>query len=285
MYAGSQQIRIDDETGGRSFPAVVLYPTETPSAPVAIGPYIFDVSPEAPAAGGRHPLVVVSHGGGGSHLLYRGIATELARNGYVVAMIEHPGNNRNNNELDGTHENLVNRPRHVTLTIDAISSDPRFGTCVEAGNVAVIGHSLGGYTALAVAGGKPWTKERQRVEVVPDRRVRTLVLMAPATAFYFPEDSLRDVTVPILILVAEHDPITPLWQAELLLDRVPDRDRVTFRVIENAGHFSFLSPFPPQMRNPNFLPSTDPEGFDRERFHEWLPGEVRDYLDGRLKRS
>ncbi|MFL6231735.1 MAG: hypothetical protein ACJ76N_01240 [Thermoanaerobaculia bacterium] len=72
-------------------------------------------------------------------------------------------------------------------------------------------------------------------------------------------------------------------QAELLLDRVPDRGQVTWREIENAGHFSFLSPFPPQMRNPDFLPSTDPAGFDRERLHERLPGEILDFLDERLK--
>jgi hypothetical protein len=87
------------------------------------------------------------------------------------------------------------------------------------------------------------------------------------------------------MLTAGHDPVTPRWQAELLLDRVPDRDQVTWKEIENAGHFSFLSPFPPHMRNPGFLPSTDPEGFDRERFHETLPGVILDFLDEKLKGS
>lgn len=107
--------------------------------------------------------------------------------------------------------------------------------------------------------------------------------MAPGTAFFFPPDSLRDVTIPILMLTAEHDPVTPRWQAELLLDRVPDRNQVTWREIENAGHFSFLSPFPPHLRNPGFLPSTDPVGFDREKLHERLPGEILDFLDRTLK--
>jgi predicted dienelactone hydrolase len=120
------------------------------------------------------------------------------------------------------------------------------------------------------------------VEVEPDPRVRALVLMAPGTAFYFPPDALRDVTVPILLLTAEHDPVTPRWQAELLLDRVPDRSQVTWREIENAGHFSFLSPFPLWMRNLGFLPSTDPEGFDRERFHQRLPGEILEFLNDQL---
>jgi len=281
MFAGSRQIQVHDEAKGLSFPVLILYPTEVPSAPTAFGPYTFDVSPEAPVAEGRFPLVVVSHGNGGSPFVYRTVTTHLARNGYVVAQLEHPGNNRNDNSLEGTYENLVRRPRHVRLTIDAVSRT--LGAHVQPDNAAVMGHSMGGYAALAVAGGIPWTQERERVEVVPDPRVRALVLMAPGTAFFFPPDSLRDVTVPILLLTAEHDPVTPRWQAELLLDRVPDRSKVTWREIGNAGHFSFLSPFPLQMRNPGFLPSTDPEGFDREALHEQLPGEILEFLDRTLK--
>jgi predicted dienelactone hydrolase len=283
MFAGSRQMQIRDEAKGLSFPALVLYPTDVPSAPTPFGPYTFDVSPEAPVAEGRFPVVVVSHGNGGSHLLYRAVATHLARNGYIVALPEHPGNNRNDNSLEGTYENLVNRPRHVGLTLDAVSSDGRLGPHARPDNAAIIGHSMGGYTALALAGGKPWSREGQKVEVVPDPRVRALVLLAPGTPWYIPEGSLSDVTLPILMLTAEHDPYTPRWQAELVLDRVPDRSQVTWRIVENAGHFSFLSPFPPHMRNASFLPSTDPEGFDREKFHERLPVEVLEFLDQRLK--
>jgi predicted dienelactone hydrolase len=264
MFVGSRQLRIQDEDKGLSFPALVLYPTHVPSSPTAFGPYSMDVSPDAPAAEGQYPLIIISHGTGGSHLVYRTIGTHLAKNGYVVAMLEHPGNNRNNNELEGTHENLVNRPRHVRLTMDAVSSDADLGGSVQPDNVGIIGHSMGAYTALAVAGGTPWSETRQRVEVVPD-------------------GSLRNVTVPILILSAEHDPYTPGWNAELVLAGVVDSARVTHRVIENAGHFSFLSPFPPQMRNAGFLPSTDPEGFDREEFHQWLPGEVLGFFDESLR--
>ncbi len=285
MCAGSHSMRIQDGPQGLSFPVLVLYPTDVPSSPVAFGPYSFDVSPDAPVAEGRFPLVVVSHGNSGSHLLYRTVAIHLARNGYVVAMLEHPGNNRNDNRLEGTYENLVNRPRHVRLTMDAVSSDPRLGAHVRADEVAILGHSMGTYTALAVAGGIPWTQDRRRVEVVADPRVRALVLLAPAAGWYRPEGALREVKVPILMLAAEHDPVTPRWNENVVLDGVPDSSKVRYRVVENAGHFSFLSPFPPHMRNPGFLPSTDPPGFDREAFHETLPGEVLEFLDEALRGS
>jgi predicted dienelactone hydrolase len=283
MFAGSRQIEVKDVPRGISFPALVLYPTETPSIPTEIGPYPFDVSPHAPPAQGSFPLVVISHGNGGSHLLYRTIAMHLARHGYVVALPEHYGNNRRNNELEGTHDNLALRPRHVSLTIDAVLADDSLGACTQRGNAAVIGHSIGGYTALAAAGGKPWSQEGKRIDVMHDRRIRALVLLAPATAWFLPDGSLDKVEVPILMLAAEHDPFTPPWHADLVQKGVPDRGKVKCRVVANAGHFSFLSPFPPQMKNPGFRPSMDPEGFDREAFHRHLPGEVLEFLDEKLK--
>jgi predicted dienelactone hydrolase len=285
LFVGSRSLRVIDESKDIAFPVMVMYPTQVPSVPVAFGPYSIDTALNSPIEEGSFPLVIISHGSGGSPLVYRTIGACLAKNGYIVAMPEHPGNNRDNNELNGTVENLVNRPRHIRLTIDAVSSGTHFKNRAQPDNTAIIGHSLGGYTALAVAGGQPWTRKGQKIEVESDKRAKALVLMAPATGWYMPEDALRNVKTPILLLVAEHDRFTPGWQGELVLDRVPDRDQVTYKVIENAGHFSFLSPFPPAMRNPNFPPSTDPEGFEREKFHEKLNAELLVFLERTLRRS
>jgi predicted dienelactone hydrolase len=283
LFAGTRQLSVHDETQDIHFPVLVVYPTASSAAPTPFGPYLLEVSPDAPIAKGRFPLIVISHGSGGSHLLYRTIALHLARHGYVVALPEHHRNNRLDNSLYGTVDNLVNRPYHVQLVLNAIAADPLFGPQVDSDNAAVIGHSMGGYTALAVAGGKPWSKEGLPVEIASDPRVRALVLLAPATAWFKPEDSLKQVTLPILMLIGEHDDITPQWHADLVLDQVPDRTRVICRVIENAGHFSFLSPFPPKLLASGLPPALDPEGFDRETFHEHMPEEIRHFLDQHLK--
>ena len=283
MFVGSHQIQIEDRAKDISFPTLIQYPTHTPSTPTAFGPYVMDVSVDAPVAPGTFPLIVISHGGGGSHLVYRTISTHLAKHGYIVTMPEHPGNNRHNNELEDTFENLVNRPRHASLAIDAVTAHPQFKAYIRPHCVAAIGHSMGGYTALAMAGGTPWSKDRQRVDVAQDPRIQALVLLAPATAFYIPKNSLHQVTAPILLLAAEHDSMTPRWQTDLVLNRVPDRAKIIYKIIENAGHFSFLSPFPSQMKNANFRPSTDPLGFDRDKFHKRLPQEILAYLDEHLK--
>ncbi|WP_437595461.1 alpha/beta fold hydrolase [Sorangium sp. So ce590] len=278
-FVGSRRLVVRDEVQDLSFPVLLMYPTHVPAEIVAMGPYSLEVAPNAPVDGGPRRLVVLSHGSGSSPLVYRTIASHLARSGYVVAMPEHPGDNRNDRSMSETVENLRDRPRHVRLTVDALCSDAEIGPHLRGDDIAVIGHSMGGYTALAVAGGQPWAGPGQRVEVTKDPRVKALVLMAPATGWFGLNDSLQDVTVPILLLVAEHDRMTPRWQGQLVLDLIPDRAQVTFKIVENAGHFSFLSPFPPPMRTPGFLPASDPAGFDREAFHRELPQDVREFLD------
>ena len=242
-----------------------------------------NVSTEAAIIDGKFPLIVISHGNGGSHLLYRTISTHLAKNGYIVAMPEHYGNNRNNNTLENTTENLETRPRHVRLTIDFLLSDTWFNENIAQNKIGVIGHSMGGYTALALAGGVPRTKEGVVIEVAPDFRIKAIVLLAPGAGWFM--NSLEKVTVPILMLTAEHDPITPKWNGEIVLNFVPDKSKVIFKEVENAGHFSFLSPFPATMKSPNFLPSTDPIGFDREKFHSQLPTDILDFLNDKLNEN
>ena len=98
-------------------------------------------------------------------------------------------------------------------------------------------------------------------------------------------NALEHVTVPILMFTAEHDLITPKWNGEIVLNHVPDKSQVVFSEIENAGHYSFLSPFPPAMKNPGFLPSTDPIGFDREQFHDRLSSDILHFLNDKLKNN
>jgi len=280
VYVGCKSIQIADESKDILFNVLLQYPTNELSTPTAFGPYTMDVCMNSKILEGKFPLVVISHGNGGSHLLYRTISTHLAKNGFIVAMVEHYGNNRNNNQLENTEENLILRPKHISLTIDKLISDDFFQKYIEANNIAVIGHSMGGYTALALAGGIPRTIEGKKIETICDNRIKAIVLLAPAAGWFM--NGLNDVRIPILMLTAEHDTITPDWNTKTVLKSVKDKYLVTFRQIENASHFSFLSPFPESMRNPQFLPSIDPEGFDRENFHIQLPKDILSYLNEKL---
>ena len=70
----------------------------------------------------------------------------------------------------------------------------------------------------------------------------------------------------------------PYYHARIILDGVPDRTKIQYRVVENAGHFSFLSQFPESMTNATFPPSQDPPGFDRGSFLHALNTEVMNLL-------
>jgi len=189
----------------------------------------------------------------------------------VVACPEHPRNNRNNNELAGTAQILQNRPRELQIVMDwAFAS---LGKSLKSASAAVIGHSLGGYTGLALAGGAPRAFARETPDgieralcVAHDDRIKALVLLAPATVWFMSPDSLASVHIPILMLTAEKDEYTPAFHSGIVTNGVPNPRLVEHRSVPNAGHFSFLSPFPPAMSNPAFPPSQDPPGFDRSQF-------------------
>ena len=115
------------------------------------------------------------------------------------------------------------------------------------------------------------------VRVIPDNRVRSLVLLAPATFWFLPE-SLKEVRVPILMRTGERDELTPALHAEAVIRGVFDPSLVEHKEIPGAGHFSFMSKFPPEMTRPDFPPSQDPEGFDREDIQPGLFSDIVDFL-------
>ena len=290
VFAGFRRLAVVDEAQNLTFPLLVLYPSPAPEHELRIGPYTLDVASDAPVADGSFPLVVMSHGTGGSPLTFRTMAAHLARRGFVVALPEHAGNSRNDDSLARTDVNLARRPRHVRLAIDQLCADPTLGPALVPDAVGVVGHSMGGYTALAVAGGRPTAFAHESpdgrahpVPVTPDPRVRALVLLAPATPWFLSPGALTEVRAPILMLTAEHDPHTPEGHAEIVRRGLPPYVRVEHRVIAGAGHFSFQSPFPPAMAVPGFLPAQDPPGFDRAGFQATLHGEVEEFLREALR--
>lgn len=75
-----------------TFNAIVWYPTEQQEMPWQAGPFTMAASRDAPvAAGGRFPVVLLSHGSRSDPLAHRELATSLARAGFVVAAPTHVG--------------------------------------------------------------------------------------------------------------------------------------------------------------------------------------------------
>lgn len=286
---GCRTLAVQDAVQGVRLPVWILYPARAPERLEQFGPYSLAVATDAPVEGERLPLVIISHGNNGSPWTHRGTAAHLARAGFVVAMAEHLGNSRSDGSLANTAANLENRPRHVRLVLDALFADERLGTRLSPDGVGLIGHSIGGYTALAVAGGRPSTLphevpegQARAVPVVRDPRVRALVLLAPAAVWFMAEGALADVDAPILMRTGGLDTFSPAMHADIIRRGVRDPRRIDHRVIPGAGHFSFQSPFPPAMVRPDFPPSQDPAGFDRVAFEPVLNDEIATFLRASL---
>lgn len=286
MNAGCRALAVFDAVQGAKIPAWLFYPSESEARVERFGQYAIDVAMDgAPAAGGEWPLVLVSHGRGSTPWVHRDLGVHLARERFAVAMLAHAGNTLGDDGLMGTSLNLENRPRHVRLVADAALADEVIGPRLLRRGFGIVGHSFGGYTALVAAGGRPTAFPDETLERVArplsiprDPRVRALVLLAPATEWLAAEGALAEVDVPILMRTGEKDAICGPHHAEIVLRGVRDRSRVDHAVVPNAGHFSFLTPFPPERVRPDFPPSQDPPGFDRVRYREGMKREIAAFL-------
>src|SRR5215472_3039193 len=150
---GFRQIEFADAVTGQRVPLSLWYPTREESRPTPFGPYTLDVARGAAPAAARYRLVMISHGTGGDPLSHAQLAIALARAGSVVAAPRHAKDNRTDTSGVGRYEAWYGRPRQISEGIDAVLADPALGAVIDADHIAVIGHSAGGYTALALVSG------------------------------------------------------------------------------------------------------------------------------------
>src|SRR5438874_4148377 len=104
-------------------------------SPVVIGGannVLFDIgtaAADAPLAedGARHPVILLSHGFGGSARMMGWFGIAMARHGYVVVAVDHPGNNaRDEMTLPGAVL-WWERAEDLRSALDAIGRDPVIG--------------------------------------------------------------------------------------------------------------------------------------------------------------
>src|SRR5262249_3308767 len=104
-------------------------------------------------AGRGLPLVVMSHGTGGSFEGHYDTALALAEAGFVVAAVTHTGDNYR--DQSGFARAPENRPRHIKALIDhMLASWPRRDR-LDPRRIGIFGFSAGGLGALVAIGGVP----------------------------------------------------------------------------------------------------------------------------------
>lgn len=292
-------------------PVHLYYPTQAPAADMTMGLFTIHAAAMAPPDAHVKGLIVISHGTGGSELNHGSLATHLARNGYLVAALRHPGDNWQDRSVWSRPPGAFfsERPPHVSAVIDALLADPawkdRIAADAKGPRVGVLGHSAGGYTAIALAGGQPdltliaahCRDDRvadplfcSRVSDAPsqvaapiapmtDRRVRAVVALAPLGAV-FTEASLANVRIPTAVYAAEGDRwLVPRFHAARIAKLVPGAE---WHSVANAWHFAFMDPPRAPIPTPDGDAASDPPGFDRLAFLAGLKDEVATFFDTAL---
>lgn len=111
------------------------------------------IAKDAPILVGQWPLIVLSHGTGGSALQMGWLGRHLASQGFIAVAISHHGNTCIEPYLPQGFLLWWERATDLSRVIDFMLDHDDFGAVIIAEKIAVAGFSLGGYTALAVAGG------------------------------------------------------------------------------------------------------------------------------------
>jgi hypothetical protein len=141
-----------------------------------------------------------------------------------------------------TDDDLLLRARRLSLALDLVAKPGL--------PMAGVGHSIGCTMLLALAGGQVWMRAGHCLPIVPDARLERLALFTPATGFFQAPGALDAVRVPILAWAATADTVTPPAQAAFLRQALEPRVPMELRLIEGAGHFSFMNQPPPHVIEP-----------------------------------
>ncbi|MGN6213084.1 alpha/beta hydrolase family protein [Parafilimonas sp.] len=227
----------------------------------------------------KYPLILLSHGSGGMAMDLAAWAFYLAARGYIVAAIEHRGDSTENAEtgfLSLSDQQMWQRPQDVSAVLTSLLADSLFGPRIDTAKIAVAGFSLGGYTAIAVAGARLNLESLQAssdtknlspqvrnsveryIELLgknsilqaslahsgdsyKDRRIKGVFALAPAIGQGFTKEGLSDIDVPVYIVAGETDVVAPKeLNAELYASGIKD---ATLTILPGeAGHITRPGP-------------------------------------------
>ena len=325
--AGFRQITVAAK-GADDKPAhfALYYPTSDAARVIPMGPFPQNVAingtPEPTAKG----LIVISHGTASTEIGFATLAQALARNGYLVASVEHVGDTWQDQSMRATlGRYFAERPRQASRVIDTLIADPQWRARIASGAdgrplIGAVGHSAGGYTVLALAGGKPelsrmrthceteaeqdpvlckmaraiggasvqagtaadGQENAQEVPVQADSRVRAVMALAPM-GVAFSASSLASITVPVAIYAGEKDTfLVPRFHALWVMQNMRGAN-ARLQLVPNAGHYAFMNTPTMDLPSPDGSVAVDPQGFDRAAFLDRFSQESIAFFDKNLR--
>lgn len=299
---GIAALTITDPVGGGRMPGFVFYPSTQPvTGTTTIGPYHVAAAFDVPEQPGAKPLVVISHGHGGSNLGHHDLATYLASHGFVVATLEHPKDNFRDKSSDGHSEVMFGRPIQVAATISTLLADPRWKSLVDPDRIGVAGFSAGGYTSLMLVGAVPrfdrfigycerhaedaaicgvvkrlgmddakrqltvLQNDLKRWGDTADPRVKAAFAMAPQS-IPFDKAGAAAIDRPVFLYYGENDHVLlPQENAQRIAPLIGTLAAI--KMVPGADHWVFLAPCSAELAKEAGEICRDPQGVDRAAVH------------------
>jgi dienelactone hydrolase len=185
----------------------------------------------------KWPLIVFSHGSGGTRVGYVFFTEFMASHGYIVMACDHIGNSRYtlvNNKVVAAggprgQASAADRPKDISFLIDMATrmtqgSDSRFAGRIDLEKIGAAGMSYGGWTTEAV--------------VDREKRVKAGVMLAPGG----PQQDRVNFTTPIFMMIGTED--------STIRAAGNTRNRTYYEAskgphylceIKDAGHYTFTS--------------------------------------------
>jgi dienelactone hydrolase len=271
---GVRTIQPRDTVRNRQFPCEIWYPAATRHAGEDLAfetqdTFTVPVQPSlrrqmavrgADPNPGTFPLVIFSHHSGGHRRAATFLCTHLASHGYAVAALDHsevqaPELARREDETEEQKSArreavIASRVPDARFLIDCMLSDGA-GISLDSATIGIVGHSFGGWTALATVDEEP--------------RIGAVVALAPGGASHTRPGILRGKLrfrwgrdVPVLYLVAENDVCLPLDGMYEIFERTPASKQMV--ILHHADHMHFVDqveemherlrtmPMPPELR-------------------------------------
>lgn len=281
-------------------------------------------APEAGLAVGPKkgwPLVLLSHGTGGSAMQMAWLGTALARAGFIAVAVDHPGNNSNGKLTPEGMTLWWERATDLSQVLDGMLADAEFGKKIDEAKVGAAGFALGGYTVLELAGAQTDASEffdlckenadaavchlpemrgmgtpaevlravrktsaislARSNELYSDDRIDAVFAMAPAFAFTMTEDSLRAIRLPVEAVVGDADSVAPSKDNAAYVRNEVRGAKLT--MLPHVDHYTFLDTCTVEGKKTLERYCEDGKDVDRDAVHARVAGMAVAFFDKALR--